>query len=77
MYIFLSQAAPTKSSLGKTYGLGQTVAAVSAAIGPAVSTSLVALSLQHNLLGGTLGYLLLAGMGVVAMGLASLLPAVK
>jgi hypothetical protein len=77
MYIFLSQASPSQSALGKTYGLGQTVAAVVAAIGPATATSLVALSLQHNLLGGALGYLVLAGVGVVALGLTILLTTVK
>jgi len=77
MYIFLSHTALTPSALGRTHGLGQTVAAVTATIAPATVTSLIALSLQHNLLGGALGYLLLAGMGIVALGLTSLLPPVK
>jgi len=77
MYIFLSHAALTPSTLGRTHGLGQTVAAFTATIAPATATSLVALSLQHNLLGGALGYLLLAGMGIVTLGFTSLLPAVK
>lgn len=77
MYIFVSQASPSRSALGRTHGLGQTVSAVMAAIGPATATSLVALSLQHNLLGGALGHFLLAGTGAVALGLTSLLPPSK
>ena len=77
MYIFVSQASPSQSALGKTFGLGQTVHSIVAAVAPAIATSLVAASLQHNLLGGTLGYLILAGVGVVGLGLNSLLPLVK
>jgi hypothetical protein len=77
MYIFVSQASPSQAALGKTHGLGQTVAAVMAAIGPATATSLIALSLQHNLFGGLLGYIFLVLMGVLGLCLASLLPAGK
>jgi len=76
MYIFISQASPSQSALGKAHGLGQTVSAAMATIAPATATSLVALSLQHNLLGGALGYLLLAVIGVIALCLTSLLPTV-
>jgi len=44
-----------------------------AAIAPTIATSLVAVSWQHNLLGGALGYLVLAGVAVVLLGLTSLL----
>lgn len=77
IYIFMSQASPSQSALGKTHGLGQTVHSTVAAVAPAVATSIVAASLQHNLLGGALGYLVLAGVGVIALGLNSLLPATK
>jgi hypothetical protein len=74
MYIFISKAAPSQNALGKTHGLGQAVSAVVGAFAPAISTSLVAVSLQRNLLGGSLGYFLLAGVGVIELGLTSLLP---
>jgi MFS family permease len=74
IYIFVSEASPSRSALGKAYGLSQTVSAVMAAAGPAIATSLVALSLQNNLLGGAFGYICLALMGVVALALTSLLP---
>jgi len=77
MYIFVSQASPSQAALGKTHGLAQTISAVMAAIGPATSTSLIALSLQHNLFGGVLGYIFLVVMCIVGLGLASLLPARK
>ena len=77
MYIFVSQASPSQAALGKTYGLGQTVSAIVAAVGPATATSLIALSLQHNLFGGLLGYIFLVLMGVLGLCLASLLPAGK
>lgn len=73
MYIFLSQAAPTQAALGKTHGLGQTVSSIVGSLGPAVSTSLVAVALQHNLLGGALGYFLLVGVGALSLSLTSYL----
>lgn len=73
MYIFLSQAAPTQSALGKTHGLGQTVSSIVGSLSPAGATSLIAVSLQHNLLGGTLGYFVMAGFGFASLGLTSFL----
>lgn len=75
IYIFISQASPSQDALGKTYGLGQTLHSIVGAIAPATATSIIAVSLQHNLLGGALGYLILASVGVVALGLTSLMPA--
>ena len=76
IYIFISQAAPSQSALGKSHGLGQTVSSLMGSVGPAVSTSLVAASLQHNLLGGSMGYLIIAGIAGVALGCTRLLPVV-
>ncbi|KZP13714.1 MFS general substrate transporter [Athelia psychrophila] len=73
IYIFLSQAAPTKAALGKTHGLGQTIASIVGTMGPAVATSLVAVSLQYNLLGGAMGYLLLVSVGFVLLSVCSFL----
>ena len=75
IYIFISQASPSQDALGKTYGLGQTLHSIGGAIAPATATSIIAVSLQQNLLGGALGYLILASVGVVALGLTSLMPA--
>lgn len=47
------------------------------AIGPASATALVAASVQYNLLGGTLAYVVLVALSAVGVGLAWLLPDVE
>ena len=48
----MTGAAPNKNSLGATNGLGQLAASVVRAIAPAGASSLFALSLDRNWLGG-------------------------
>ncbi|KAF7986425.1 hypothetical protein HWV62_31167 [Athelia sp. TMB] len=70
IFIYISAAAPNKRSLGATNGIAQTVVSVVRAIGPAASTSLFALSVKHNLLGGYAVYLILAvlsGMSLIVV----------
>lgn len=74
MYIFITKAAPSPSALGQTHAAAQTIFSLMGAIGPASVTSLVAVSIQFNLLGGTLAYVVLAGLGLAGLGLAYLLP---
>lgn len=45
------------------------------AIGPATVTSMVAASVQYNLLGGSLAYIIMAVLAIAMVRLASLLPA--
>lgn len=45
--------------MGATNGMAQTVVSIVRAVGPAVSTSLFAVSVKHNLLGGYAVYLIL------------------
>ncbi|KIL64431.1 hypothetical protein M378DRAFT_78319 [Amanita muscaria Koide BX008] len=52
IFIYVNTSSPSKSSLGATNGVAQTMVSVARAIGPGLATSLFALSLQHNLLGG-------------------------
>ncbi|KAI0740955.1 MFS general substrate transporter [Earliella scabrosa] len=52
IFILLSSSAPGKRSLGAVNGFAQLVGSVVRAIGPAVSTSLFATSLERNWLGG-------------------------
>ncbi|KZP23803.1 MFS general substrate transporter [Athelia psychrophila] len=59
VFIYLSAAAPNRRSLGATNGMAQTVVSIVRAVGPAVSTSLFAVSVKHNLLGGYAVYLIL------------------
>jgi len=52
IFMFVTSAAPNKRSLGTTNGLSQTIVSIARAMGPAISTSLFAFSVQHNFLGG-------------------------
>lgn len=62
-------SAPSSSALGATNGLAQTTASIARAIGPESATSLFAISVEKDLLGGRLVYvvlLVLVGLGLVA-----------
>ena len=74
MYIFITLASPSSNTLGRTHAAAQTVFSLSGAIGPACVTSLVAASVQYNLLGGSLAYVFMAALGFIAVGMTSLLP---
>ncbi|KAF8519192.1 MFS general substrate transporter [Gautieria morchelliformis] len=74
-FIFLTSAVPSRSALGATTGLAQTVASTMRAIGPAGATSLFALSVEHNLLGGTLVYWVLCLVSAGGTLAATRLPA--
>jgi len=55
------------------HAAAQTIFSLMGAIGPASATALVAASIQYNLLGGALAHVVLVVLGVVGVGLASLL----
>ncbi|KAI0346590.1 MFS general substrate transporter [Trametopsis cervina] len=59
IFLYVAASAPNQRSLGATNGLAQLAASVVRAIGPALSTSLFAASVQHNWLGGTAVYAIL------------------
>ncbi|KAJ7510515.1 major facilitator superfamily domain-containing protein [Mycena galericulata] len=73
IFMFITASVP-KSSRGTANGLSQTSAAMARAIGPAMSTSLFSLSVQHNLLGGYLVYLIFFAISGLALVLAGRLP---
>ena len=54
IFIFVTRAAPNKQSLGSTNGLSQSLSSTARAIGPALTTSLFAVSKEYNVLGGNL-----------------------
>lgn len=70
----MTSSAPNKRSLGATNGLGQTVISVLRAIGPAGSTSLFALSIEKNILGGYAVYVVFAALSFLSLFLAVRLP---
>lgn len=75
-HIFITSSAPTRNALGATTGLGQSLVSLVRAVGPAATASLFALSLQHNLLGGQLVYIVLILLVLVALIAAVQLPKV-
>lgn len=74
MFLFIAKATPSPKMLGRTNGLAQTVHSIMSAIGPAAFTSLTALSIRRNILGGTLAQLIQTLLGFLAVALSFLLP---
>ena len=67
--IFITDSAPSQSALGSVNGLAQAVACVSRSLAPSAASSLFAISLQRNWLGGDAVFYIL--MGVVVCGIRS------
>ncbi|KAJ7910235.1 major facilitator superfamily domain-containing protein, partial [Mycena leptocephala] len=66
-FIYVRSAAPSKHSLGATNGIAQTCISIVRAIGPVASTSLFSLSLERNLLGGWLVYVIMVIISALAL----------
>jgi multidrug transporter EmrE-like cation transporter len=65
--MLVANSAPSKSSLGTLNGISQTTISVIRAIGPATATSLFAVSVDKNLLGGWFVYAVLTGINVLGL----------
>ncbi|TFY69229.1 hypothetical protein EVG20_g3235 [Dentipellis fragilis] len=74
IYVFLISSAPNKRSLGATNGLAQTVISLQRAVGPVLSTSLFAFTLEINILGGQGVYVALIALSGLALSVALRLP---
>ncbi|KAG0699251.1 MFS transporter [Suillus ampliporus] len=72
--MFITAAAPNKRSLAATNGLAQMTGSIVRAVGPAMSTSMFAYSVQHNLMGGYAVYAVLVTMSVFAVRFSAKLP---
>ena len=72
--MYISTAAPNKRSLGATNGIAQTMAAIQRTVGPASAASLFAFSLENNILGGNLAYVVMLAVVLVGLGVATQLP---
>ena len=72
--MFVSTASPNKRSLGATNGLAQTMVSIQRTVGPAAAASLLAFSLEHNILGGNFVYVMLLAIVSFGLGVAVLLP---
>lgn len=67
MFMQINNAAPNRRALGTLNGLAQTVATTCRIFAPITASSLFSLSKQHNLLGGTMVYCILAGIVVCGL----------
>lgn len=74
VFMYITSSAPNKSSLGGTNGIGQLVAAFVRAVGPASATSLFAVSLERNWLGGGAVWLILIVVSCVLWTVSLRLP---
>lgn len=64
--LYINDGAP-RTALGALNGLAQTTASIVRALAPSTATSLFSVSLEKDLLGGNLVYLVLCSIVVVGM----------
>jgi len=76
-FIYVTRAAPNKQSLGSTNGLSHSLVSMTRAIGPALTTSLFAVSKEYNVLGGNLVYVILIMLNTILVVLSRRLPELK
>jgi hypothetical protein len=74
MFLHINDAAPSRRALGTMNGLAQTVGVSCRIFAPSIASSLFSLSVQHNLLGGTLVYFILAMLTVCGLFVSLQLP---
>ncbi|KAG1884875.1 major facilitator superfamily domain-containing protein [Suillus subluteus] len=74
VFMFITASAPTSTVLGAINGFGQTSASMARAVGPALATSLFAVSKERNLLAGNAVYIVLIMLAGVLRWLGSQLP---
>jgi len=73
-FIYVTAAAPTRTSLGTMNGMAWTVTTITQSVAPATATSLFSFSAKHNFLGGYTVYAVLLTLSCVALSLALRLP---
>ena len=73
-FIYVTAAAPTRTSLGTMNGIVWTVATITKAVAPATATSLFSFSAKYNFLGGYTVYAVLLTLSYAALSLALRLP---
>ncbi|KZT20445.1 MFS general substrate transporter, partial [Neolentinus lepideus HHB14362 ss-1] len=74
VFIYINSSAPSKRSLGATNGMAQTTVSVIRAVGPAMATSLFAVSVERQLMGGNLVYAVFAAATCGCLCVAGTLP---
>ena len=74
IYIYITAASPNKRSLGATNGLALTLVSIGRMLAPAMANSLLAFSIQYQILWGYAAYIVLIFLAIGGIGLASKLP---
>ena len=74
MYMYLAAVSPNKRSLGATYGLALTLESIGRMVMSPMASSLLAFSIQHQILWGYGVYVVLIFLATGGIGLASKLP---
>ncbi|KAF8220943.1 MFS general substrate transporter [Tricholoma matsutake] len=74
VFIYITASVPSKRSLGAVNGLSQTTVSIARAIGPALTTSLYSLSVEHKILGGYAVYTILFALSILGLLLGIQLP---
>lgn len=74
IFMYVAASAPNRRSLGGTNGLAQVAASVVRAIGPAMSTSLFAASVEYGWLGGYAVYVILVFLTSLSLLVGDRLP---
>lgn len=74
MQILIVDSAPTKAALASTNSISQIVACAIRSLAPSLASSFYAISLERNLVGGRLVYLVLMGIILIAIRAAFMLP---
>ncbi|KAG1821052.1 major facilitator superfamily domain-containing protein [Suillus subaureus] len=72
--LYVNNGAPSRELLGATNGLAQTLGSMMRAIGPIAVSSLFALSLENNLLGGTAVYWIMCMIVILVLCFSTYLP---
>ena len=74
MFVFFSDSAPTKSSLGAINGMGHIIASTMRVFAPLTASSLFSASQQYNMLGGNFVYCVTLMIVLVGIYMSSKLP---
>ena len=72
--MYITAASPNKRSLGATNGLAETLVSVGRILAPAVAGSLLAFSIQHDILWGYGVYVVFIFLTIGGIGLVYTLP---
>ena len=75
--IIIVNSAPSSAALGATNGLAQALGSSMRALAPSVASSLFSMSLESQMMGGNMVYIVLSGLALVGMSLAYQLPRQK